>query len=67
MQCGSYTFDAPTLAYMPHCPKELYDALLRANWSKDGLRRLVLCGNDLERYSMSADTPALARIRRSLD
>ncbi|WFD31056.1 hypothetical protein MSPP1_002087 [Malassezia sp. CBS 17886] len=49
--CGAYAVDAPTFVYMPRCPKELYEALLRANWTSEQLPRLLLCGNDLERYT----------------
>ena len=49
--------------YMPHCPKELYEALLHANWSKEALERVVLCGNELSMYSLDmAAYPCLNRI-----
>ena len=35
---------------MPHCDMELYEALLKANWSKEGLGNLVLIGNNLADY-----------------
>lgn len=61
-QCGAYTLDQPTLAYMPHCPKELYESLLRANWAKHRLEQLVLCGNDMDNYPLADDRPAMHRI-----
>ena len=41
----------PTLLYMPHCPRFLYDQLLQKNWSIEGLRRIVLLGNALDIYN----------------
>ncbi|GAA6006339.1 hypothetical protein JCM10207_000610 [Rhodosporidiobolus poonsookiae] len=41
----------PTLLYIPHGPRTLFDALLRANWtSPDQLRRVVILGNRLDLY-----------------
>lgn len=65
-KCGEYTLERPALAYMPKCPRELYEALLRANWNEARLRQLVLCGNDLEAYVPQDACPALARIPRHL-
>lgn len=53
MQCGGYSLPRPTFVYMPHCPRELYEALLRANWTHDALARIVLCGNDLSAYALT--------------
>lgn len=65
-QCGHYTLTVPTFVYMPHCPRELYEALLRANWSSESLRDTVLCGNDLSHYSMAGEAvdafPCIRRI-----
>jgi len=41
---GKHQVDAPTLFYMPHCAKELYNNLLWANWSPS-LSKLVILGN----------------------
>jgi len=38
---------------MPHCDLELYENILRANWTKERLRRLLLIGNHLGRYTES--------------
>lgn len=63
LQCGAYELSVPTFVYMPHCPKELYEALLRANWDKNALERLVLCGNELSMYTLDmAAYPCLDRI-----
>jgi len=35
---------------MPHCPRSLFDLLLRRNWTPERLRRLVLVGNRLDMY-----------------
>lgn len=48
---GKYVLDAPTIAFMPHCDLELYENLLRANWSKQRLSSLLLIGNNLGRYA----------------
>jgi uncharacterized protein YejL (UPF0352 family) len=34
-----------TVFWMPHCPKELYAAVLRANWSPTSLSRIIIIGN----------------------
>lgn len=41
---GKRKIDSPTLFYMPHCAKELYNNLLWANWSPS-LSKLVILGN----------------------
>lgn len=44
-------YEEPTLLFMPHCPRGLYEAYLRANWaSAEQLRRVMLCCNRLTRY-----------------
>jgi hypothetical protein len=35
----------PTLFYMPHCPKSLYNNLLYSNWSPDCLQSIIILGN----------------------
>lgn len=47
---AAHALARPTLCFMPHCDIELYDALLRANWSALGLARLFLVGNALQEY-----------------
>mmetsp|Transcript_17402 Transcript_17402/g.34171 ORF Transcript_17402/g.34171 Transcript_17402/m.34171 type:complete len:395 (-) Transcript_17402:140-1324(-) len=39
-----------TLYYMPHCPATLYNNVLRANWSREALSRMLLVGNRLSVY-----------------
>ncbi|CAO1633348.1 unnamed protein product [Jaminaea pallidilutea] len=44
-------YEEPKLLFMPHCPRGLYEAYLRANWaSAEQLRRVMLCCNRLTRY-----------------
>ncbi|GAA5890916.1 hypothetical protein JCM5296_001225 [Sporobolomyces johnsonii] len=40
----------PTLLYIPHGPRSLFNALLRANWSSSQLERMILLGNRLDLY-----------------
>lgn len=47
--------DEPTLVYMPHCAKPLYESILTTNFSSS-LASHVLLGNDLADY-----VPDLAR------
>jgi hypothetical protein len=54
-QLGAHVLSdgVPTLAYLPHCPRELYESFLKANWHRhawsDG--RVVLLGNPLSQYT----------------
>ncbi|SGY73364.1 BQ5605_C005g03286 [Microbotryum silenes-dioicae] len=43
-------FDTPTLLYMPHCPRSLFDLVLERSWSRKGLKNLIILGNRLEMY-----------------
>jgi len=45
-----YTLSVPTICFMPHCDIELYDAIIHANWSRNGLCNLFLLGNSLQEY-----------------
>lgn len=36
-----------TLFWMPHCPRELYSAVLRSNWAPHMLSRVIIIGNSL--------------------
>jgi DnaJ family protein A protein 5 len=47
--------DLPTLIYMPHCPKPLYESILSTNYSTF-LAAHILLGNELADY-----VPSLAR------
>ncbi|EJD05994.1 uncharacterized protein FOMMEDRAFT_145329 [Fomitiporia mediterranea MF3/22] len=66
---GKYEFDGPTLAFMPHCDRELYENFLQANWSAKLLTDFLLIGNDLRRYVESVparvlgkESPCLSRL-----
>lgn len=52
---GRHMLDRPTLIYMPHCSKPLYESILTANYRPD-LSQHILLGNDLSDY-----VPDLAR------
>ncbi|SCV69155.1 BQ2448_2175 [Microbotryum intermedium] len=62
-------FDSPTLLYMPHCPRSLFDLLLERSWSRTGLKNLIILGNRLDMYddprhasaTSSAKSPFIAR------
>lgn len=47
---GLHTLDEPTFVFMPHCTSTLYENFLKANWTSEGLARVFLCCNNLERY-----------------
>jgi hypothetical protein len=40
----------PTLFYMPHCVKELYNNVLWANWPLENIRNVFIIGNSLNEY-----------------
>lgn len=40
----------PTLLFLPHVPKSVTEAALRAFWSPECLDNLVILGNDIRRY-----------------
>ncbi|BES94384.1 SRR1 [Nesidiocoris tenuis] len=43
---GHYKIDRTTLFFLPHCPRFVYENLLRANWGPD-LSKCVIFGDDL--------------------
>jgi len=54
---------------MPHCDRNLYENILRENWSSDGMRRLVLVANCLGDYvdsipsrRLASESPCLSKI-----
>ena len=49
-QDGEHTLFTPTICFMPHCDIELYENILKANWSRDRLSNLFLLGNRLATY-----------------
>ena len=56
--------DSVQLFYLPHCPKQLSNNLLWANWSAEKLRKLVVVGNSFERILFLPEK--VQCIRRSL-
>lgn len=42
---GKCLLSEPTLAYLPHCPKQLTNNFLWRNWSSEYLRSLILISN----------------------
>ena len=49
-QCGMHPVDAPTVLFMPHCETELYESILRANWTLERISNILLIANHLEDY-----------------
>ncbi|KAI5479327.1 SRR1 family protein [Pseudohyphozyma bogoriensis] len=47
----SLDFDGVTFLYMPHCPRSLFEALLKKNWTAERISKLVIFGNTLECYN----------------
>lgn len=59
----------PTLFYMPHCPRPLYESYLAASFTAMHLPNVILCANRLSRYAeflpadrLSREMPAVWRI-----
>ncbi|KAF9264732.1 hypothetical protein L218DRAFT_200346 [Marasmius fiardii PR-910] len=55
----------PTIYFMPHCDVDLYEQVLKANWSENRIRNLVLIGNRLEDYverELKVKAPHILRI-----
>ena len=54
--------DPVQLFYLPHCPKQLSNNLLWANWSAEKLQKLVLVGNSFWRiYRLPARVQCFKR------
>ena len=47
--------DPVQLFYLPHCPKQLSNNLLWANWSPEKLQKLVVVGNSFKRILLLPD------------
>ncbi|XP_044131324.1 SRR1-like protein isoform X2 [Bufo gargarizans] len=45
---GKHAVRKPTVFYMPHCGKALYNNLLWRNWSGDALSQMVIIGNSFK-------------------
>jgi len=42
---------APRLLFLPHCELWLYEAIIRANWTPDGLPSILMISNSFHTYS----------------
>jgi hypothetical protein len=45
-----YPLRNPTILFMPHCDRNLYENVLRANWTKEGLQNMLLVANRFSEY-----------------
>jgi hypothetical protein len=52
---GKRKVDKPSLFYMPHCGKALYNNVLWANWRLENLKNVILIGNSLGAYLNQAN------------
>ncbi|THH14712.1 hypothetical protein EW146_g5658 [Bondarzewia mesenterica] len=66
---GKHRVEAPTILFMPHCDVQLYENLLRENWTAERLSNLFLICNLLSEYldsnpshKVAAQFPCLARL-----
>ncbi|KWU41110.1 hypothetical protein RHOSPDRAFT_30639 [Rhodotorula sp. JG-1b] len=60
--------DRPTLLYIPHGPRTLFEALLSANWtSPEQLGRTILLGNRLDLYDDPTYSGSLRDRRKDVD
>ncbi|KAF8507276.1 hypothetical protein JB92DRAFT_723419 [Gautieria morchelliformis] len=70
---GKYTVKGRTMLFMPHCGVELYENILRQNWTANDVQRLLLVGNVLQEYEtmtprwkLEHRMPCLSRICKYL-
>lgn len=60
--------DQPTLLYIPHGPRTLFEAILAANWdSPEQLSRVILFGNRLDLYDDPTYSGSLRDRRKDVD
>ena len=50
-QQAKYPLLKPTILFMPHCDRNLYENILRENWSKDRLQNMLLIANRFSEYA----------------
>ena len=50
LQGAEHSLDCPTILYMPHCDLKLYEMVIRANWTLDGLCNIVFLANRFSDY-----------------
>lgn len=58
---GKRGVDSPTLFYMIHCGKALYNNLLWKNWSVDSLSKVVIIGNSFQGFEQRLPTRIFLR------
>ncbi|RDB24040.1 SRR1-like protein [Hypsizygus marmoreus] len=56
---AEYPVLRPTICFMPHCDMELYENILKANWSSEQLSNLLFVANRLADYIDSNPTHKL--------
>lgn len=56
----------PTLFFMPHCPRKLYENVLVTNWEEFPTTLLVIIGNSLINYANALSSPNGVQSRREL-
>ncbi|KAG6831295.1 hypothetical protein H0H92_011502 [Tricholoma furcatifolium] len=69
-----HALDRPTLCFMPHCDLELYESVIKANWTRGRLPRLLLVANRLmdyidsnPRHKLEARAPFLLALAPTLE
>jgi len=69
-----YTLINPTILFMPHCDRNLYENVLRANWTSERLQNILFIANRFSDYAdhiptrkLMAESPCLTRIASCLD
>jgi len=53
------------LYHMPHCPRNLYNQVLKANWFKDCLKNIVIVGNSFDEYLIRNNSPRIDLVSRA--
>ena len=51
LQNARYGMEERTIVFMPHCDLQLYENLLRENWTEQRLLNVVLIANRLSEYA----------------
>ncbi|KAN0077254.1 SRR1 domain containing protein [Tylopilus felleus] len=61
VQGAVHALDRPTILYMPHCDLNLYETVIRANWTLEGLCNLVFLAN---RFSDYVDNNSVSKLEK---
>jgi len=74
LQLQQHALRNPTILFMPHCDRNLYENVLRVNWTKERLQNILLVANRFSEYvdsipshKLTAESPCLMRIAPYLD